>query len=98
MTILKKLSFGIENCEYDNFLSDEIYSGDIMSLSITVLCSTNSILSIIWSNDLYHLYTETHLITANQFFNKVINVKGSYFQVELTNLLGSTFVLQTFYH
>jgi hypothetical protein len=96
--ILKKLTFEVTNCVYDTYLSDSIYCGDIMTLSINLLCDTNVTLNIIWSNDDYTLYTEGYTISGGSYFSKIINVKSSFFKLQLLNLTGSTFVLQTFYH
>ena len=98
MTVLNQLTFEGSNSPINTFTSDILYGGNIMYLSISLLCDANITLAIIWSFSDVTLFTETYNIIVNIFFNQFINIKATNFQVIINGLLGSNYTLQTFYH
>ena len=99
MTILNKLTFDITNCLYSTFISEKIYSGNMILITFSILCTNMTTFTIKWytGSDI-ELCQETASINANSFFNQMYTVKGSYFMIEIDYLGGSNLILQTFYH
>ena len=92
---------------YSNYLSttwssDWIFVGDITSLTLSFLCSSNCSLGISYAVDIKYdvIYQESESIGANislEIINKL--VKTRYIKIDITGItVGSDLLTQGFYH
>ena len=102
MAPIKKLCQSLTNYQSTTFSSGFIFYGDVSSITLSILCSSNCSLVLSYAIDeqLQVVNQETYSIIANNLFSIVNkNIETRYMSVDLNGItVGSTLKTQAFYY